>query len=68
MSKTGSSDQEKRMLGLFLDEFMRLEYNGREHIVAREHYQKIFARLILNYFLPRRSVLRDGGEDPGSNT
>lgn len=37
----------------FLDEFMRVEYKGNEHIVARKHYHEVFSELIPKYFIPK---------------
>jgi hypothetical protein len=33
----------------FLDEFMAEEYKGGQHIVAREHYDKVFHELLPKY-------------------
>jgi hypothetical protein len=33
----------------FLDEFMNEEYKGRDHIVAREHYSKVFHEILPVY-------------------
>ncbi len=33
-------------IDLFLDEFMNEEYKGRDHIVARQHYDKVFHELL----------------------
>lgn len=43
----------RKTLGQFLDEFMLVEYKGRDHIVAREHYRQVFDLLIPKYFTPR---------------
>ncbi len=36
-------------IDLFLDEFMLEEYKGRDHIVARDHYRKVFHELLPKY-------------------
>jgi hypothetical protein len=36
----------------FNDEFMFIWYKGREHIVAREEYHKVFSTLLPKYFVP----------------
>lgn len=36
-------------IDLFLDEFMSEEYKGRDHIVARDHYRKVFHDLLPKY-------------------
>ena len=36
-------------IDLFLDEFMNEEYKGRDHIVAREHYSKVFHDILPKY-------------------
>lgn len=33
----------------FLNEFMLIEYHGRNHIVAREHYRDVFTNLLPKY-------------------
>ncbi len=43
----------RKTLGQFPDEFMLVEYKGRDHIVAREHYRQVFDFLIPKYFAPR---------------
>ncbi len=35
----------------FLDEFMLIEYKGKDHIVARKHYGELFIVLIPKYFV-----------------
>jgi len=36
-------------IDLFIDEFMTEEYKGRDHILAREHYGKVFHELLPKY-------------------
>jgi hypothetical protein len=36
----------------FNDEFMFIWYKGREHIVARQEYHKVFSALLPKYFVP----------------
>lgn len=43
----------KEHIETFLDEFMHIEYNGRDHIVARAHYREIFNALIPKFFEPK---------------
>jgi hypothetical protein len=40
----------KQHIDRFLDEFMKIEYKGRDHAIAREHYRKVFYELIPKYF------------------
>jgi hypothetical protein len=48
-------DEMKDRVKLFLEEFMALEYKGREHIIARDHYAELFSSLIPKYFAPLKS-------------
>lgn len=41
----------------FLDEFMKIEYKGKNHIIARKHYLQVFNELILKY--PVSKELKD---------
>ena len=45
----GSEKEIDDQIELFLDEFMSEEYKGIEHIVAREHYGKVFHKLLPKY-------------------
>lgn len=45
----------KEHIEKFLDEFMQIEYKGRNHIIARAHYKKIFNELIPKYFVAKES-------------
>lgn len=38
-----------KQIDLFLDEFMNEEYKGKDHIIAREHYTKVFYNLLPKY-------------------
>lgn len=40
----------KEYIEKFLDEFMLIEYKGRDHIVARTHYRETFNELIPKFF------------------
>jgi len=40
----------QKQIDRFLDEFMKIEYKDRDHMVAREHYRKVFYELIPKYF------------------
>ena len=40
----------KEHIEKFLDEFMLIEYKGRDHIVAREHFRETFNQLIPKFF------------------
>jgi len=40
----------KKQIDRFLDEFMKIEYKDHDHMVAREHYRKVFYDLIPKYF------------------
>lgn len=37
-------------LAEFLDDFMHIEYRGKDHIIARQHYREVFNDLIPRYF------------------
>ena len=39
----------KENIERFLDEFMSIEYRGRNHIIAREHYREVFRELLPRY-------------------
>lgn len=56
-------DNIKEYIEKFLDEFIKLEYRGRDHVLARAHYRDVFNELIPKYF-----VIRQNGTDgpPGS--
>lgn len=45
------SDMSEEYIKNFLDEFMKIEYNGRNHIVAREHYRNVFEQLLPKYIV-----------------
>ncbi len=42
----------------FLDEFMLIEYKGRDHIVARAHFRETFNVLIPKFFLPIEEIVK----------
>ncbi|MGO9480158.1 MAG: hypothetical protein ACLP05_00060 [Candidatus Kryptoniota bacterium] len=44
------------LIDIFLDEFMSEEYKGGQHIVAREHYSKVFHEILPKY-LRRCAIL-----------
>ena len=44
----------KEYIETFLDEFMKIEYNGRNHIVAREHYRNVFEQLLPKYIVDNK--------------
>lgn len=45
----------KEHIEKFLDEFMLIEYKGRDHIIARAHYRETFNELIPKYFEQKKS-------------
>ncbi|HTX17094.1 MAG TPA: hypothetical protein VMG34_00430 [Bacteroidota bacterium] len=45
-------DPMKTALDKFNDEFMFILYKGREHIVARKEFARVFSILIPKYFVP----------------
>ncbi len=47
------NDEMKSALKKFNDEFMFIWYKGREHILAREEYWRVFSSLIPKYFVPK---------------
>jgi hypothetical protein len=47
----------KSQIEKFLDAFMLKEYQGRNHIVAREHYREVFHELIPKYFTTSDKVV-----------
>jgi len=47
----------EKLINLFLDEFMLEEYKGGEHILAREHYYKVFHNLLPRYLKSAESIL-----------
>lgn len=40
----------KKQIDKFLDEFILIEYKGKDHIIARRHYREVFYKLIPKYF------------------
>lgn len=48
----GMRDNMKNSIEDFLDDFMQVEYNGRNHLVARKHYREVFHELIPKHFAP----------------
>ena len=45
-------DDMKEAIKKFNDEFMFVWYKGREHIIAREEYFRVFSILLPKYFAP----------------
>lgn len=43
----------KEMIDNFLDDFMNIEYHGKDHIVARTHYREVFKQLLPEYLEPK---------------
>ncbi len=43
----------ENLIEKFLDAFMLVEYRGRNHVIAREHYREVFHELIPKYFTTR---------------
>ncbi len=55
MATKSESDDKKDLeerIESFLNEFMEIEYHGVQHIVAKEHYRKVFQELMPKYLLP----------------
>lgn len=48
----------KEHIEKFLDEFMLIEYKGRNHIIARVHFRETFNELIPKFFLPGQEVVQ----------
>lgn len=40
----------------FLNEFMEMEYRGVQHIIAKEHYRKVFQEILPKYLLGARAI------------
>lgn len=45
----------QELIERFLDEFMQIEYKGKDHIIARKHYREVFYELIPKYYGPKKS-------------
>lgn len=60
----------KEYIEKFLDEFMLIEYRGKDHIIARQHYRDVFHQLIPEYFERKEEDLENNSteliEDSGS--
>ena len=60
-------DITKECIEKFLDEFIKIEYRGRDHVLARAHYRDVFNLLIPKYFdmknNGRQDLRNDKGED-----
>lgn len=48
----------KEYIEKFLDEFIKIEYRGHDHVLAKAHYRDVFNELIPKYF-----VIKDNGRD-----
>lgn len=46
----------KEYIKKFLDEFMLIEYKGRDHIIARSHFRETFNVRIPKFFEPKVEV------------
>ncbi|MGE5432932.1 MAG: hypothetical protein ACM3QX_17760 [Syntrophomonadaceae bacterium] len=51
-------DITKEYIEKFLDEFIKIEYRGHDHVLARAHYRDVFNELIPRYF-----VIKENGLD-----
>jgi NADH dehydrogenase len=50
------SNLSKEYIENFLNEFMLIEYKGKDHIVARAHYRETFNQIIPKYFEHKEEV------------
>lgn len=39
----------EKIIAEFLDDFMNIEYKGRNHLIARQHYREVFDELVPKY-------------------
>ena len=51
--------QNKKYIEKFLDEFMLIEYRGRDHIVARAHYKNVFTQILPKYIHAEDEAMND---------
>ena len=58
----------KEYIETFLDEFMKIEYNGRNHIVAREHYRNVFEQLLPKYIVDNKMEDKNNSTVISNNT
>lgn len=45
----------KEYIEKFLDEFIKMEYRGHDHVLARAHYRDVFNELIPKYFIKKEN-------------
>ncbi|GIK59706.1 MAG: hypothetical protein DAHOPDDO_00129 [Ignavibacteriaceae bacterium] len=53
------NNDSKKYIEDFLDEFMQIEYHGRDHIVARAHYRDVFNQLLPKYIHPENETKKN---------
>jgi len=51
-------DLSKEHIEQFLDEFILIEYNGRDHIIARAHYRETFNEIIPKFFKRKEEAVQ----------
>lgn len=55
-------DAIKKQIEEFLDEFIKVEYRGHDHVLARAHYRDVFNELIPKYFAVKENGLQSAPE------
>ena len=51
--------ESKEYIENFLNEFMLIEYHGRNHIIAREHYRDVFNQLLPKYIKDEDKIVEN---------
>lgn len=52
-------DITKKTIEEFLDEFIKTEYRGHDHVLARTPYREVFNELIPKYFVVKDNKTRE---------
>jgi hypothetical protein len=59
-------DAVKEYIEKFLDEFIKIEYRGKDHVLARTHYRDVFNELIPKYFVIKQNGTEGSSEGRNS--
>jgi len=55
-SVTAATKELDELIESFLNEFIEIEYRGVQHVIAKEHYRKVFEALLPKYLLGGRII------------
>ena len=51
-SVTAATKELDELIESFLNEFIEIEYRGVQHVIAKEHYRKVFQEMLPKYLRP----------------